>query len=134
MNTQETISVIALTKLKGLSLLNARTMMEALGSASEVFAHRKDIMNLIPDASQRLVAAFADSDDALRLAEEEMDFIEKKRLKVFTLLDEDYPQRLVECEDAPLVLYGCGDFNLNSQRIISVVGTRKCSEYLSLRS
>ena len=129
MNTQETISVIALTKLKGLSLLNARTMMEALGSASEVFAHRKDIMNLIPDASQRLVAAFADSDDALRLAEEEMDFIEKKRLKVFTLLDEDYPQRLVECEDAPLVLYGCGNFNLNAQRIISVVGTRKCSEY-----
>ena len=129
MNTQETISVIALTKLKGLSLLNARTMMEALGSASEVFAHRKDIMNLIPDASQRLVAAFADSDDALRLAEEEMDFIEKKRLKVFTLLDEDYPQRLVECEDAPLVLYGCGNFNLNSQKIISVVSTRKCSEY-----
>ena len=129
MNTQETISVIALTKLKGLSLLNARTMMEALGSASEVFAHRKDIMNLIPDASQRLVAAFADSDDALRLAEEEMDFIEKKRLKVFTLLDEDYPQRLVECEDAPLVLFACGNVNLNAQRIISVVGTRKCSEY-----
>ena len=76
MNTQETISVIALTKLKGLSLLNARTMMEALGSASEVFAHRKDIMNLIPDASQRLVAAFADTDEAMRLAEEEMEFIE----------------------------------------------------------
>ena len=129
MNTQEIISAIALTKLKGLSLLNARTMMEALGSASEVFAHRKDIMSLIPDASQRLVAAFADSDDALRLAEEEMDFIEKKRLKVFTLLDEDYPQRLVECEDAPLALFACGNVNLNAQRIISVVGTRKCSEY-----
>ncbi len=129
MNSQELIAAIALTKLKGLSLLNARTMLEALGSASEVFAHRKDIMNLIPDASQRLVAAFADSDDALRLAEEEMDFIEKKRLKVFTLLDEDYPQRLVECEDAPLVLFACGNVNLNAQRIISVVGTRKCSEY-----
>ncbi len=129
MNSQELIAAIALTKLKGLSLLNARTMLEALGSASEVFAHRKDIVRLIPDASQRLVSAFADTDEAMRLAEEEMDFIEKKRLKVFTLLDEDYPQRLVECEDAPLVLYGCGNFNLNAQRIISVVGTRKCSEY-----
>jgi len=129
MNTQETISVIALTKLKGLSLLNARTMLEALGSASEVFAHRKDIVRLIPDASQRLVSAFADTDEAMRLAEEEMEFIEQKRLKVFALQDEDYPQRLRECEDAPLVLYGCGNFNLNSQKIISVVGTRKCSEY-----
>ena len=129
MNSQELIAAIALTKLKGLSLLNARTMMEALGSASEVFAHRKDIVRLIPDASQRLVSAFADTDEAMRLAEKEMDFIEKKRLKVFTLLDEDYPQRLRECEDAPLVLFACGNVNLNAQRIISVVGTRKCSEY-----
>ena len=129
MDTQEIISSIALTKLKGLSLLNARTMLEALGSASEVFAHRKDIVSLIPEASQRLVSAFADVDEAMRLAEAEMEFIEKKRLKVYALLDEDYPQRLKECEDAPLVLYGCGNFNLNTQRIISVVGTRKCSEY-----
>lgn len=129
MDTQEIISSIALTKLKGLSLLNARTMLEALGSASEVFAHRKDIVSLIPEASQRLVSAFADVDEAMRFAEAEMEFIENKRLKVFALLDEDYPQRLRECEDAPLVLYGCGNFNLNTQRIISVVGTRKCSEY-----
>ena len=48
---------------------------------------------------------------------------------MFTLLDEDYPQRLKECEDAPLVLYYCGSANLNSQRVINIVGTRKCSEY-----
>lgn len=129
MNTQEIIAAIALTKLKGLSLLNARTMLEAMGSASEVFAHRKDIVRMIPDASQRLVSTFADADEAMKIAEEEVEFIEKKRLKVFTLQDEDYPQRLRECEDAPLVLYGCGNVNLNCQRIISVVGTRKCSEY-----
>ena len=129
MNTQEIIAAIALTKLKGLSLLNARTMLEAMGSASEVFAHRKEIVRMIPDASQRLVSAFADADEAMKIAEEEVEFIEKKRLKVFTLQDEDYPQRLRECEDAPLVLYGCGNVNLNCQRIISVVGTRKCSEY-----
>ena len=93
MDTQEIISAIALTKLKGLSLLNARTLMDALGSASEVFAHRKDIVSLIPDVSQRLVTAFADTDEALKLAEEEWQFIEKKNLKVFTLFDEEYPQR-----------------------------------------
>lgn len=129
MDTQEIISAIALTKLKGLSLLNARTLLETIGSASEVFVHRKDIVSVIPDASQRLVSAFADADVAMKAAEEEMEFIEKKNLKVFTLNDEDYPQRLRECEDAPLVLYFCGSANLNSQHIISIVGTRKCSEY-----
>lgn len=129
MNTQEIVSSIALTKLKGLSLLNARTLMDAMGSASEVFAHRKDIVSLIPDASERLVAAFAAVDDALKLAEEEMKSVEQKKLRVLTLNDEDYPQRLRECEDAPLVLYCCGNANLNGRRIVSIVGTRKCSEY-----
>ncbi len=129
MNTQEIVSSIALTKLNGLSLLNARTLLDSLGSASEVFAHRKDIVGVIPDASKRLVAAFDHTDEALRLAEEEMKFVEQKRLKVLTLNDVDYPQRLRECEDAPLVLYYCGSANLNSQRVISIVGTRKCSEY-----
>ncbi|MDE7117394.1 MAG: DNA-protecting protein DprA, partial [Bacteroidaceae bacterium] len=119
MDTQELISTIALTKLRGLGLLNARTLLETLGSATEVFAHRKDIVSLIPDASQRLVAALAGAEKALKVAEEEMDFIESKRLKVFTLNDEGYPQRLKECEDAPLVLYSCGSANLNSQRIVS---------------
>ena len=114
MNTQEIVSSIALTKLNGLSLLNARTLLDLLGSASEVFAHRKDIVGVIPDASQRLVAAFDHTDEALRLAEEEMKFVEQKRLRVLTLNDVDYPQRLRECEDAPLVLYYCGSANLNS--------------------
>ena len=129
MDTQEIISTIALTKLRGLGLLNARTLMDTLGSATEVFAHRKDIVSLIPDASQRLIAALADTGSALKTAEEEMEFIEAKHLKALTLNDENYPQRLKECEDAPLVLYSCGTADLNSQRIISIVGTRKCSEY-----
>ncbi len=129
MNTQELICAIALTKLKGLSLLNARTLYDALGSASEVFAHRKDIVSVIPDASPRLVEALSHVEDAMKEAEQEMEFVEKKRLKVLTLNDDAYPQRLKECEDAPLVLFNYGDADLNRQHIINVVGTRKCSEY-----
>lgn len=129
MNRQEIIASIALSKLKGLNLLNARTLVEAMGSASEVLAHRKDIVKMIPNVSQRLVEAFADVDVALKEAEQEMEFVEKKNLKVFTLMDEDYPGRLRECEDAPLVLFYCGSADLNSPHIINMVGTRKCSEY-----
>ena len=129
MDTQEIICSIALSQLKGLSLLNARTLLEAMGSASEVFAHQKDIMSLIPDANQRIREAFNDADKAIKTAETEMEFIEKKHLQVLTLNDTNYPGRLRECEDAPLVLYAFGTANLNSTRVISIVGTRKCSEY-----
>lgn len=129
MNQQELLYSIALTKLKGLSLLNARTLLDTLGSASEIFAHRKDILSVIPDATERLAKALANVDDALKQAEREMEFVEEKRLKVFALHDNDYPQRLKECDDAPLVLYYCGSADLNRQHIINIVGTRKCTEY-----
>lgn len=129
MTSEEIIYSIALTQLKGLSLLNARTLLDTVGSATEVFAHRKDILSIIPDASRRLVETLSNADEAVKRAEEEMTFVEKKGVRVLTLHDDDYPQRLRECEDAPLVLFTCGSAKLNAKRIISVVGTRKCSEY-----
>lgn len=129
MSNQELTCCIALTKLKGLSLLNARMLYDTLGSAEEVFAHRKDIATVIPDASQRLVEALRNVDDALRVAEQEMEFAEKKHLKVLPIGSDDYPYRLRECEDAPLVLYYCGKADFNRQHVVCIVGTRKCSEY-----
>ncbi|MBQ6965867.1 MAG: DNA-processing protein DprA [Bacteroidaceae bacterium] len=129
MNAQESIYAIALTRLRGLSLLNARKLYEAMGSAGEVYVHRKEILDCIPDASERLVEALNGMDDAVRLAEQEMVFVEQKGVQVLTLNDPDYPKRLKECEDAPLVLYYYGTAHLNASHIVSVIGTRRCSEY-----
>lgn len=129
MVNQEIIFSIALSKLKGLSVLNARILLDAMGSASEIFAHRKDILQMIPHASQRLQDALTRMDEVIDEAKAEAEFIEKNRIKALTLASSEYPQKLKECEDAPLVLYLCGDTDLNRQRVISIVGTRKCSEY-----
>ena len=43
--------------------------------------------------------------------------------------DERYPQRLKDCDDAPLMLFYKGNANLNQQRIINIVGTRHCTPY-----
>lgn len=129
MNEQELIHAIALTKLPSLSLLNARLLFESTGSAVEVFAHRKDIKSIVPDANDRLVHALDNADEALALAEKEMEFISKGNVRAMLMTDEDYPQRMLECADAPLVLYACGKVDLNCKHVLNVVGTRKCSEY-----
>ena len=110
-------------------MLNARTLYDAMGSATEIFAHRREIAAVIPDASPRLVEALGNVDDALRVAEREMEFVESNRLKVLTMGSDDYPYRLRECDDAPLVLYSCGDVDFNRRHVVCVVGTRRCSEY-----
>jgi DNA processing protein len=66
---------------------------------------------------------------ALAEAENELKFIDKHKIKVLFYTDKDYPQRLLQCYDAPLLLYYLGNADLNSQRIISIVGTRNATEY-----
>jgi len=51
--------------------------------------------------------------------------------EVITYFDEEYPSKLKEVRNAPLVLYYIGDISLikNTENILAVVGTRLPSEY-----
>ena len=46
-----------------------------------------------------------------------------------TMQDDDYPQRLKECPDAPIILFYKGEADLNKSRVINIVGTRQCTTY-----
>ncbi|MFP4489515.1 MAG: DNA-processing protein DprA, partial [Bacteroidales bacterium] len=57
-------------------------------------------------------------------ASKELDYIHKHGIKIKCYNDKDYPRRLKECPDAPLIIYHKGNATLNEKRIISIVGTR----------
>jgi len=65
----------------------------------------------------------------MRLAEEELRFLEKKQLKTVFFLDDEYPNRLRYCDDGPVLLYSKGNMDLNKPYSVSIVGTRDCTEY-----
>ncbi len=65
----------------------------------------------------------------LQRAEEELKFIEQYKIKPLFFTDENYPKRLKHCSDSPIMLYFKGNANLNCEKIIAVVGSRKPSEY-----
>jgi DNA processing protein len=67
--------------------------------------------------------------NALKIAEEEQLKNEKKGIKTLFFLDENYPRRLKQCIDAPIVLYYKGTIDFNPSKIISIVGTRNMSSY-----
>ena len=129
MDAQEILYTIALTRLHNLSLHNTRILYDKLGSASAVYAHRKEIKGFFPDATDLLVNSLQDWDEALSRAEEELRFMEKGHITGLCRTDKNYPHRLKECDDAPLVLFYKGNADLNTSRIISMVGTRRCTEY-----
>lgn len=129
MNEQEVYYAIAFTRMTGFNFQTALHLYQTLGSAQAVYEHRHDIRDLLPDSTDRLVAALQDWNVALSRAAQEMEFIQKHHIRPLLLGDEAYPQRLAECPDAPILLYYMGSADLNQQRIINIVGTRHCTTY-----
>lgn len=129
MDAQELFYLLALTRMQTIGLADTHTLYNVLGSAQAIYEHRNDLRTIIPDGTERLFAAMKNWDEALKRAEVEIDFIVSKNIMCLCKGQPDYPKRLNECDDAPLVLFYKGNVNLNTSRIISIVGTRKCTEY-----
>lgn len=55
--------------------------------------------------------------------------MEKYGIQPIFITDESYPRRLKSCIDAPPMLYFRGKADLNSSRIVSIVGSRNATEY-----
>ena len=126
---QEIFNAIALTQIANVGVITAKYMYDTLGSATAIMEHRNNIKDVIPDASLLLIESLKNVDNAFRIAEAEMGFIEKKKIKALCLNDANYPQRLTNCDDAPVVLFYYGNADLNVDKVISMVGTRNCSDY-----
>lgn len=129
METPENLAhKIAISLIPGIGAVTARNLIAYVGSVEGVFQEKEKNLMKIPGIgevnAQRVVRQ-----NVLERAKREVDFILKNRIKTFFYLDENYPTRLKNCSDAPLILYFRGNANLNGQRIISVVGTRNATNY-----
>ena len=129
MTDQETLYMMALTQVPSLSLTNLHLLIDELGSASAIYENRKDLKQVLPSASPKFLDGMGDFCNYMKRAEEELEFCRKGKIRCLGLNDEDYPQRLKDCNDAPVLLYYRGSANLNSQHIVSMVGTRQITNY-----
>lgn len=126
---QEIFYAMALTRLTNFNFQQALELYRAAGSAQNLYEHRNEIGDIIEGCTPRLIEALKDWGDAMKRSETEVKYMEEHRIQAFSLMDDDYPQRLQECPDAPLVLYYKGHADLNQQKIISIVGTRHMTRY-----
>ena len=129
MNEKEIINSMVLARLNYYSLAAIKRLYQEAGSATTVVENRNNIRDIIPDATPKLVEILRDCEVMRPRVEEEMEFIHKNGIQALAFSDPHYPQRLRECDDAPLVLYYKGTADLNQKRIINIVGTRRCTLY-----
>ena len=130
MTSEDHVYLIALTLIKGVGNVLARQLIQFFGGAKAVFTEKKRMLENVPGIGEYTATKIKESEtEALRRAEQEILFIEKNKISGYSILDNQYPVRLSECQDAPVVFYYRGNADLHASHIISIVGTRNATEY-----
>lgn len=119
---------IALSLLPRIGPRLARNLVSYAGSPEAVFKSKKSVLTKIPGIGELIVAGF-NFQEILDQAAKEIEICHKQGVSWHFYLDKEYPYRLRECEDSPVVLYYRGTDCLNSSKIISMVGTRRATHY-----
>lgn len=112
----------------GMGPVTASRLIDAFGSAETVFEAGKielaDVPGVHPTVAKQILQK-----RVLQEAEKEVLFVEENNMNVRLIGDADYPHRLRQCADAPAILYLKGDFNLDKQKVLSIVGTRNATSH-----
>ena len=106
----------------------ALALLRAFGSAEAIFRAELSRIKAVVTLSVRETAAIRLH--STRRSEEIIRLCKGQNIRILTLYDPDYPQRLGNIFDPPLVLYVRGRLpDLNNAPCITVVGPREASPY-----
>lgn len=123
-------NTLALKLIPKIGDITARKLIDNFGSASEVFSMSKNELLAHPGISKSLASNISlNAKKALETAETELEFCKENNITPIPFYDKKYPHRLLQCPDAPLILFWKGNCLPDHQKTISIVGTRKSNEY-----
>ncbi len=118
---------LSLTLVPNIGPVQAKILLQHC-EAEEIFHAKKSFLEKIEGIGPVRAAAIKKFDGFYR-AEEEIKFIEKYKINPLFITDEAYPKRLLSCYDSPTLLFYKGEADLNTGKIVAVIGTRSHTEY-----
>jgi len=128
MKKEEILYYLALQSVDGIGPVNARKLIEHCGGAKEVLEESQKSLGRIKGIRPNMLKQLKGR-SIFKKAEREINFIEKHDIRAIHINEQTYPQKLKHCQDAPLVLFQKGSFDIRKKKIISIVGTRLMTQY-----
>ena len=108
--------------------LVAKTLLSSYTSPSDIFnLKERELVSLLPKYGKEIAEMF--SPQGADKAARELEWCQKFGITPIPIYDCRYPSKLRECVDAPLLLFKKGSIPLEGQRVVSIVGSRKATEY-----
>ena len=125
-NGWELESVIALTYIKGLTYNECLKIINKYTSYNDF---KENAFNLRQGDFFDNEIKDKDGKTNLEKAQEQIIYAEQNNFKIITIWNDSYPTLLKQIDYPPVVLYIWGNLQSTDAVSISVVGTRKCTQY-----
>lgn len=119
---------MAVKQIPNVGNVTAKLLISYCGGVENIFKQSKSKLLKIPGIGEVTAESIVSFKDFSRI-EQELLFIEKNHIKPLFYLENEYPKRLKDIDDAPILLFYKGNANLNSTKIVSIIGTRNATEY-----
>lgn len=119
---------IAFASIRGMNITLAKDILRLVGSEREFFQVSETRLRYLTGSKSQIYSESYRS-RIFSEAANEIDFIKNYSVRTVYFTDNDYPARLSQCDDAPILLYVLGDINFNDARVIGIVGTRYATMY-----
>lgn len=128
MKSEEYVYSLALSFVPNIGCVRAKHIIAKLGSAEAFFKEKPENLRKIPGLSNHKLTR-DQLGDALGEAKKIIDLSYRDNQQIYHYTDEHYPRRLKQIDNAPLVLFGKGNLQLNPKRVLGIVGTRNATSY-----
>jgi len=125
---QATVFEIALASVQSIGSVQAKLLIEKYGSAEAIFRSSTSTLEKTEGIGPVRAKAIRSFSDFARI-EKELKYLERNRIRALFYTHADYPGRLRHCYDPPILLYYRGNSDLNSPRVIGIIGTRHYTPY-----
>lgn len=119
--------LLTLQMTPNLGAVNLKNLIAYCGSPQAVLEEKPEKLQRIPGIGQKTVAGIGQVSG--KLIDQEMAFLDRANVRPLYFLNQDYPQRLKDLNDAPVMMFYKGQDVLNSPNVLGVVGTRKATAY-----
>jgi DNA processing protein len=125
---EELFYQLALTFVPDVGAKTGRSLYDHFGTARDIFNANLKEIKAIAGIDEKRSKGFRDA-EVLKKTEAELKIAAKHGINILSFRHGNYPSRLAQCIDSPLVLYYRGNANLDAQKIVAIVGTRKSTDY-----
>ncbi len=115
-----------LLKLSNIKMKSAR-LRKIMTENKDILGKKKCIEILIDKKNIKEEEVLKSNEP--HLLEKQLRILQQKNVRMLTILDKDYPLNLLNLDDSPPILYCRGKLLPEDSNAISIVGTRRATEY-----